>query len=104
MKSVVLKLSNADLREDFSSKSKNVHSIIVGSIEYFINNLSNQEEDLGKVKEDLDYNLGFLKSIQFKLSNQRFVDNAPEDVIKNERKKEEDTLKKVKILELKLKK
>jgi len=104
MKSVVLKLSNSDLSDDFLSKSENVHSIIVGSIEYFINNLSNQEEDLDKVKEDLDYNLSFLKSIQSKLSNQRFVDNAPEDIIKNERKKEEDTLKKIKMIELKLKK
>ena len=104
MKSVILKLANSDLSEDFSRKSENAHSIIVGSNEYFINNLSNQEEDLDKVQGDLDYNLGFLKSIQTKLSNKRFVDNAPDVVITNERKKEKDTLKKIKMLELKLKK
>jgi len=104
MKSVILKLANSDLSEDFSRKSENAHSIIVGSNEYFINNLSNQEEDLDKVQGDLDYNLGFLKSIQTKLSNKRFVDNAPDVVITNERKKEKDTLRKIKMLELKLKK
>ena len=104
MRSVILKLANSNLSDDFSNKSNNVHSVIVGRNEYFINNLSNQEEDLDKVKEDLDYNLGFLKSIQSKLSNQKFVDNAPEIVIKNERKKEEDAIKKIKMLELKLKK
>jgi len=104
MKSVILKLANSDLSEDFSIKSKKAHSIIVGSNEYFINNLSNQEEDLDKVQVDLDYNLGFLKSIQTKLSNKKFVDNAPDVVITNERKKEKDTLRKIKMLELKLKK
>ena len=39
-----------------------------------------------------------------KPTNKKFVDNAPENVIKNERKKEEDTLIKIKMLELKLKK
>ena len=104
MRSVILKLANSDLSDDFSNKSNNVHSVIVGRNEYFINNLSNQEENLDKVKEDLNYNLGFLKSIQSKLRNQKFVDNAPEIVIKNERKKEEDAIKKIKMLELKLKK
>ena len=104
MRSVILKLSNSDLSDNFSNKSNNVHSVIVGRNEYFINNLSSQEENLDKVKEDLDYNLGFLKSIQSKLLNQKFVDNAPEIVIKNERKKEEDAIKKIKMLELKLKK
>jgi valyl-tRNA synthetase len=104
LKSIVMKLSNSELRDDFLNKSDEAHSIIVSSKEYFINNLSNQKEDLEKIKQDLDYNLGFLKSIQAKLINKKFVDNAPENVIKNERKKEEDTLIKIKMLELKLKK
>ena len=104
LKSIVMKLSNSELRDDFLNKSDEAHSIIVSSKEYFINNLSNQKEDLEKIKQDLDYNLGFLKSIQAKLINKKFVDNAPENVIKNERKKEGDTLIKIKMLELKLKK
>ena len=35
----------------------------------------------------LDYNLGFLKSIKAKLSNKRFVENAPKNVLENELKK-----------------
>jgi valyl-tRNA synthetase len=45
-----------------------------------------------------------LNSIQSKLNNKRFIDNAPEIVVQNEKKKEEDTKAKIKILETKLKK
>ena len=60
--------------------------------------------DLKKIREDLDYNIGFLKSIQSKLNNKKFVHNAPPDVVKNERQKEKDTITKIEILEKKLKK
>ena len=58
---------------------------------------------LSKIKQDLDYNLGFLKSIKAKLSNKRFVENAPKNVLENELKKEKDTLAKIAILKSKLK-
>ena len=74
------------------------------SKEYFINNFSENKDDLKKIEEDLNYNLGFLESIQSKLNNKRFIDNAPKIVVQNEKKKEEDTMAKIKILETKLKK
>ena len=54
------------------------------------------------IKNDLDYNLGFLKSIQAKLNNKKFMENAPKNVLENELNKEKDTLAKISILKSKL--
>jgi len=53
------------------------------------------EEEINKLQEELNYTKGFLKSIQGKLSNERFVSNAPEKVVAIERKKEADALAKI---------
>ncbi len=102
--SVILKLSNSRLSSDFSKKSENSISFIIGSNEFHVNNLSNDVEDISKIEKDLNYNLGFLKSIQSKLNNKRFVENAPKNVLENELNKEKDTLAKIEILKSKLKK
>jgi len=102
--SVILKLSNSRLSNDFSKKLDNSISFIIGSNEFHVNNLSNDIEDISKIEKDLNYNLGFLKSIQSKLNNKRFVENAPKNVLENELSKEKDTLAKIEILKSKLKK
>ncbi len=48
-----------------------------------------------KLKEELSYAEGFLKSVRGKLSNERFVNNAPEKVVAIEKQKEADTLAKI---------
>ena len=101
---ILLKLANTEITNDFSKKLENSSSFIVGSNEFHFNNKTNVKEDLSKIQQDLDYNLGFLKSIQAKLSNKRFVDNAPQNVLNNELKKEKDTLSKIEILKNKLNK
>ena len=103
-KSIVLKLANSEIKEDLSIEDPNSISLIVDSKQYFVKNYFESEDDLKKIEDDLKYNLGFLKSVQSKLNNKRFVDNAPESVVKNEMKKEKDTKAKIKMLELKLKK
>jgi valyl-tRNA synthetase len=103
-KSVVFKLANSELIDDISKINDNVESLIVDSKEYFINNLLDKKNDLINIEEDLKYNIGFLKSIQLKLNNKKFIENAPASVVENEKKKEEDTKTKIKMLELKLKK
>ena len=85
---VLLKLANTDVTNDFSKKLDNSSSFIAGSNEFHFNNKTDEKEDFLKIQQDLDYNLGFLKSIQAKLSNKRFVDNAPKNVLDNEIKKE----------------
>ena len=103
-KSIVFKLANSEINGDLSNKDINADSLIVDSKEYFINNFSENKDDLKKVEEELNYNIGFLKSVQSKLNNKRFVENAPEIVVINEKKKEMDTKAKIKMLEIKLNK
>ena len=58
-----------------------------------------QTPETKKLQEELAYQKGFLASVQKKLSNERFVNNAPDQVISNERKKEADALAKIAMLE-----
>ncbi|RKE98266.1 valine--tRNA ligase [Ichthyenterobacterium magnum] len=76
-------------------------SFRVKSNEYFVpislDNI-NVEEEIDKLTKELKRAEGFLFGIQKKLSNERFVSNAPEQVIVLERKKEADTLAKIETL------
>jgi valyl-tRNA synthetase len=57
------------------------------------------EEEKQKLIEELEYNKGFLQSVQKKLANEKFVANAKPEVIAVERKKESDALSKIKAIE-----
>lgn len=54
-----------------------------------------KDAELAKLRKDLDYYEGFLRSVQKKLSNERFVSGAPAAVVEAERKKEADALSKI---------
>jgi valyl-tRNA synthetase len=64
--------------------------------------LIDEEEERKKLEEELKYTEGFLKSVQKKLSNERFVNNAPEQVVAMEKKKEADALEKINMLKKRL--
>ena len=64
----------------------------------------NFEDEIAKIKEDLEYQKGFLKSVNSKLENKSFTDNAPESVVQNELKKKNDVISKISVLEERLKK
>ena len=72
--------------------------------EYFIpiSGAVDVEAQIAKITEELSYTEGFLKSVQKKLSNERFVNNAPEQVVATERKKEADALAKIETLKASL--
>ena len=55
-------------------------------------------EELVKLTEELKYTEGFLKSVVKKLSNERFVAGAPEQVVANERQKQADAEAKIETL------
>jgi valyl-tRNA synthetase len=57
------------------------------------------EKERLKLQEELKYANGFLLSVQKKLANERFVSNAPDQVLANERKKEADALEKIEVIE-----
>lgn len=76
-------------------------SFVVGDIQAYLS--SEVEMDNSKVLEalekDLAYNKGFLKSVEKKLSNERFVQNAKAEIVENERQKKADAEAKIKVLE-----
>ena len=99
--SVVSKLGNITTLDYVSDKVEGALSFRVKSNEYFIpitGNI-NVEEEIAKLTEELNYTKGFLKSVQGKLSNEKFVAGAPEKVIEMERKKESDALAKIATIE-----
>ena len=61
---------------------------MLGGNEYFIplSGAIDIEAETKKIKEEITYNEGFLKSVEKKLANKRFVSNAPEAVVAIERK------------------
>ena len=103
--SVIQKLGNISSINYVTEKVEGALSFRVKSNEYFIPMGSdiNVEEEKAKLEEELKYTEGFLQSVQKKLSNERFVNNAPAQVITNERKKEADALAKVETLKASLK-
>ncbi|MDH7444593.1 valine--tRNA ligase [Aquimarina sp. 2201CG14-23] len=94
---VISKLGNLDSLEYVNEKVDGALSFRVKSNEYFIpiSGAINVEDEIKKLTEELKYTEGFLKSVQKKLQNERFVNNAPEQVIANERKKESDAEAKI---------
>jgi len=99
--SVITKLGNITSFEYVSEKVDSALSFRVKSNEYFIpiaGNI-NVDEEIAKLTEELNYIKGFLKSVQVKLSNEKFVANAKPEIIENERKKETDALSKIATIE-----
>lgn len=99
--SVIAKLGNITVLEYVSDKVDGALSFRVKSNEYFIpvtGNI-NIEAEITKLTEELKYTKGFLKSVQAKLSNEKFVGGAPEKVLEMERKKEADALSKIATIE-----
>ncbi len=101
---VIQKLGSLTAINYVDSKVDGALSFRVKSNEYFIPFGENIDVEAEKItlEEELKYTEGFLKSVQKKLSNERFVNNAPEQVITNERKKEADALAKIETLKASL--
>jgi valyl-tRNA synthetase len=98
---VISKLGNITSLDCVSDKVDGALSYRVKSNEYFIPITGNidVEAEIAKLTEELNYTKGFLKSVQAKLSNEKFVGGAPEKVLEMERKKEADALAKIATIE-----
>ena len=98
---VVTKLGNITSFEYVSDKVDGALSFRVKSNEYFIPITGNIDvaAEIEKLTAELIYTQGFLKSVQNKLSNEKFVAGAPEKVLANERQKESDALAKIATIE-----
>lgn len=99
--SVVIKLANLSSYSYTKDKVEGAFGFMVMNAEFFVPltgniNVAEEKERLAK---ELEYNKGFLRSVQIKLSNERFVSNAKPEIIEVERKKESDALNKIKAIE-----
>ncbi|MAL21954.1 MAG: valine--tRNA ligase [Xanthomarina sp.] len=101
---VIAKLGNLESIEYTNEAVDGALTFRVKSNEYFIPiaGAINVEEEIKKLTDELNYTEGFLKSVQKKLANERFVAGAPEQVIANERNKEADALAKIETLKASL--
>jgi valine--tRNA ligase len=104
--SIIEKLGNVSAIFYIEKATEGAISFRVKANEYFIPILDkiNVEEEIKKLETELHYAEGFLKSVRAKLSNEKFVNSAPAQVVENERKKESDTLAKIETLTQSLKK
>ena len=102
---IILKLGNISELTYTTKTVENALSFRVKSNEYFIpaNDTIDVAAELLKLEEELSYTEGFLKSVQKKLSNERFVSGAPEQVVASEKKKEADAIAKIETLKASLK-
>src|SRR5690606_28304762 len=98
---IIMKLTNVSALEYVSDAVNGALTFRVKSNEYFVpvSGNINIEEEIAKLTEELEYTKGFLASVEKKLSNEKFVAGAPEQVIANERKKQADALAKIATVE-----
>ena len=98
---LIKKMCNLSEVIEIETKIDNALTFRVGSNEFFIPFAEEIDvvAETAKLQEELAYHRGFLASVQKKLSNERFVNNAPEQVISNEKKKEADALAKIAMVE-----
>ena len=101
MDSVIKKLGNISELKTIDAGLEGALSFRVKSNEYFIPiaGAIDVDAEIKKITEELNYTKGFLQSVQKKLSNERFVNNAPDKVVAIERKKAADAEAKIETLE-----
>ena len=103
LRCIVEKLVNIQNWDKAAKAPEQAISFRVNAHEYFVPvAASNIEEERNKMEEELAYQEGFLRSVEKKLTNERFVSNAPEQVVAIERKKAEDAQTKIAALKARL--
>lgn len=104
LKESIAKLANVSTFEKIEQRPEKANSFLVSGLEFFIplSEHFDSEAEVAKLNEELHYTKGFLKGVEKKLSNERFVNNAPEKVVALERKKKEDAEQKIAAIEKQL--
>lgn len=103
---VLSKLGFTSSIEIIESAGDNTLSVRVETTEYYIpfGTQINVEEEVEKLQKELTYQKGFLEIVNRKLTNKRFVDGAPDEVVAAERKKAADAQEKIQTIEITLSK
>lgn len=95
--SLVVKMANVNGVVVVETKGEGVSSFMVGTTEYAVplGGLIDVEAEIAKAEAELKHLEGFLNGVKKKLSNERFVNNAPAAVVELERKKQSDAESKI---------
>ncbi len=103
--STISKLCNLSKLDYVEKKVDGANSFLIKSTEFYVplSDSIDVEAEIKKLEEELKYAQGFLNSVAKKLSNERFVSNAPEKVVAMERKKQADAEAKIEVIEKQLK-
>lgn len=98
--SIIAKMCNLTSIKLVSEKQTGSAGFLVGTTEYTVPLTDNidTEAELKKLEAELTYTEGFLKSVQKKLSNEKFVQNAKPEIVENERKKMADAESKIALI------
>ena len=99
--SIISKLGNVTELTTVEDKITGAISFMVGTDEFFIpmEETIDPAVECERLKKEKEYLDGFLRSVNAKLSNERFMSNAKPDIIDNELKKKADAEAKLKIIE-----
>ncbi len=97
LSSAIMKMANLSAINVVAEKSKGSASFLVGTTEYAVplGSLIDLDAERKKLEAELEHLQGFLVSVEKKLSNERFVQNAPAAVVEMERKKQADAQQKI---------
>ena len=102
--SVIAKMANLKTIEVVTEKSGDASGFMVGTDSFAVpvGDLIDVAAEIEKQEKELKHLEGFLTGIKKKLSNEKFVANAPEAVIERERKKQSDSEEKIAALKASL--
>ena len=102
---VMKKLANIGEIEFIDESMKGAAGFHIGTDECFIRHDEkiDPKKEAEEAEKELKYLKGFLISVEKKLSNERFVSNAPADVVEKEKQKYADAQQKIQALEERLK-
>ncbi len=94
---VITKMANLSAITVVSEKDASAAAFMVGTDEFAVplGNMIDVEAEIQKMEAQLQHLEGFLAGVKKKLSNERFVQNAPEAVVALERKKQSDSEEKI---------
>ena len=99
---IIKKIASINKLEESSKENfEMVNSFIIKNYEFFIplEGGFDKDAEIMKLKKELDYNEGFLKSVENKLKNENFVKNAPAAIVNIEKQKILDTRSKIKSIQ-----
>ena len=95
---LVIKLANINSYSFTQESIANAKSFIISTDEFFVPVAIDEAKEKEELEKELKRQEGFLMAVTKKLSNEKFVNNAPEDVVAIEKKKQNDAQQRIEML------